>query len=108
MSLTGYKDDEKFKFVNDWLLNFHKLIEEKIQISEYNSKFLDPLLRDVVKRYDGEPWAVTISFSCKKARVILLTDIKIDAEESAETIGESPALLKKSKEGLELIISKIQ
>jgi hypothetical protein len=104
---TGYKDDEKFKFVNRWLLNFHKLIEEQVPISDYNSKFLDPLLRGVMEKYDGEPWAVTISFSCKRARVILLTDIKIDAEESAMSIGESPALLKTSKDELELVISKI-
>jgi len=102
-----YKEDEKFKFVNGWLLNFHVLIEEKIQISDYDSKFLDPLLKEVMKKYDGEPWAVTISFSCKKAR-LLLTDNKLDADESAESIGESAAQLQISKEGLELVISKIQ
>jgi hypothetical protein len=105
-SIPDYKDDERYKFLNESILQYHKLVDKKAKFIEFNSDFMDSVLKDVVDKYKFEPFATPIANKCKRARV-LMTDVKIDSDDTADSIGDSPNLLKDSKEELERIIKRL-
>ena len=106
-TVTDYKNDERYIFLEDSIMKFRALADNHAKIGDYNPKFLEPVLTETIKKYQMEFFGPRIMDMCKKARV-LLNDIVDDSKDSAESILKSPNLLEDSRKYLIEFSKKIE
>jgi len=94
--VTDYKKDERFIFLEDSIMKYRALADNHAKIADYDSKFLGLVLELIIKKYQLEFFGPRIMHMCKKARV-LLNDIVVDSNDTADSILGSPGLLEDSK-----------
>lgn len=101
-----YKKDERFIFLEDSIMKYRSLADSHAKIADYDAKFLGPVLESTMNKYQLEFFGPRIMDMCKKARV-LLHDIVVDSEDTANSILSSPGLLEDSKQYLIEVSKKI-
>lgn len=105
--IQNYKEDPRFIFLNDSVLKYHELIEQKKRLKAFDTEFLEPLLMTTLKNFSDQPFAEPVMDMCKKARV-KLNDIKVDAIGTAEEFKGLPSQLESSVNFLKSLIEKIE
>lgn len=105
--VVDFKNDERHKFLMDSIMRYRDLADNHAKIADYNSKFMEPLLTETVKKYQHEFFGPRIMDMCKKARV-LLNDIVVDALDTASSFEKSPEMLEDSKKYLVEISGRIK
>jgi hypothetical protein len=105
-TVPDYKKDERFIFLENSIMKYRELADNHGKIADYDAKFLDPVLREVIAKYQLTFFGPRIMDMCKKARV-LLNDMVVDSNDTADTILSSPGLLEKSKNYLIEVSKKI-
>jgi hypothetical protein len=105
--IENYNKDPRYIFLNENVLQYHKLINQGKRLKAFDTEFLEPLLIRTLEHYINEPFADPILDMCKKARV-KLNDLKLDALGTAEEFKNLPSLTEKSVNSLKELIQKIE
>ena len=105
-NVTDYKKDERFIFLENSIMKYRVLADSHAKIADYDKKFLEPVLLEVINKYQLEFFGPRIMDMCKRARV-LLNDIVVDSMDTADSILSSPGRLEDSKNYLIGVSKKI-
>lgn len=105
-TVAEYKKDERFIFLENSIMKYRALADNHGKIADYDSKFLEPVLKEVIDKYQLEFFGPRIMDMCKKARV-LLHDVVVNSTDTATSFLDSPDLLEDSRKYLVDISKKI-
>lgn len=95
-TVADYKNDERYLFLEESIMKYRVLADNDSKIAEYDNKFLRPIIEDTIKKYQLEFFGPRIIYMCKKA-IVLLNDIIVDSNETADSILTSPRQLENSR-----------
>lgn len=105
--IKNYKEDPRFIFLEESVLQYHKLIEEGRRLKAFDTEFLEPLLMTTLKHFPNEPFAEPVMDMCKRARV-KLNDLKRHSLGTAEEFKSLPSQIENSVNSLKELIKKIE
>jgi len=105
-TVADYKKDSRYIFLEESIMKYRTLADSHAKIADYDKKFLEPVLLEIINKYQLEFFGSRIMDMCKKARV-LLNDIVVDSVDTADSILSSPDRLEDSKNYLIKISKKM-
>jgi len=105
-TVADYKKDSRYIFLEESIMKYRTLADSHAKIADYDKKFLEPVLHEIINKYQLEFFGSRIMDMCKKARV-LLNDIVVDSIDTADSILSSPHRLEDSKNYLIKISKKM-
>jgi hypothetical protein len=93
-----YFDNEEYNFINETIGKYLLLIDEKSDLSKFNTNFLEPIVKHS-GTYMKKSYMIIIILKCKSARV-KMNDIKNDIE---DTVNYYQKIIDSVKEPIEKI-----
>jgi hypothetical protein len=90
-------NNDLYIFIDNEIKKYSILIEKKADLNEFESKYLEPLIKNIMSGFKGDDYLEEIIFLAKNSRV-KIDDIKVDVKDIIETFDRISKDLSESKD----------